>query len=253
MRRHLVAPDDSRGLLEIRIPTGKPGAEGGKALEALCARLPEDTVVLVMLPELEWQSLKTAWFGALEDAGKLTEADAAVSAASGLTPERRLLLRSDLLADHGDNERAFELIGFAKVSTSGEDARKLGFLRQADGVSMNPERLVGDAKAAALALASNYAPGVPAGDIRVGGEPAFALLKTGAWMAHQGGYISDYDLEIGEKLAFVLSGGRLTGEQAVSEQYLLDLEREAFLSLCGRPKTQERIQHMLKTGKPLRN
>ena len=75
----------------------------------------------------------------------------------------------------------------------------------------------------------------------------------GVYMARQGGYITEYDTVVGEKLAYVLSGGRLTGEQTVSEQYLLDLEREAFLSLCGQPETQERMQHMLKTGKPLRN
>jgi 3-hydroxyacyl-CoA dehydrogenase len=87
----------------------------------------------------------------------------------------------------------------------------------------------------------------------VSGEEGFALMKMGVWMARQGGYISDYDAVIGEKLAHVLSGGRLTGAQQVSEQYLLDLEREAFLSLCGHRETQARMQHMLKTGKPLRN
>jgi 3-hydroxyacyl-CoA dehydrogenase len=75
----------------------------------------------------------------------------------------------------------------------------------------------------------------------------------GIYMAHEGQYITDYDAVVGEKLAYVLSGGRLTGEQTVSEQYLLDLEREAFLSLCGQKKTQERMQGMLKTGKPVRN
>ena len=79
------------------------------------------------------------------------------------------------------------------------------------------------------------------------------MWKLGAWMTREGHHITEYDTVIAEKLAYVLSGARLTGEQAVSEQYLLDLEREAFLSLCGNPKTQERIQHMLKTGKPLRN
>ena len=118
---------------------------------------------------------------------------------------------------------------------------------------MNPDRLIGDAKELALSLARDYAPGVPRTDIKVGGESAFALLKLGVWTMRQGGYISDYDVVVAEKLAHVLSGGRLTGEQTVSEQYLLDLEREAFLSLCGNPKTQERMQYMLKTGKPLRN
>ena len=85
------------------------------------------------------------------------------------------------------------------------------------------------------------------------GESGYALLKLGIWSFRQGNYITEHDAVVGEKLAFVLAGGRLVGEQLVSEQYLLDLEREAFLSLCGNPKTQERIAHMLKTGKPLRN
>ncbi len=118
---------------------------------------------------------------------------------------------------------------------------------------MNPERLIADAKAAALAMRANYAPGAPREDIAVAGEAGFALLKMGVFLAREGGYISEYDATIGEKLAHVLSGGRLSGEQKVTEQYLLDLEREAFLSLCGNVKTQERMQHMLKTGKPLRN
>jgi 3-hydroxyacyl-CoA dehydrogenase len=94
---------------------------------------------------------------------------------------------------------------------------------------------------------------MPRTDIKVAGENGFALLKMGAWSARQGRFISDYDVTIAEKLAYILTGGRLTGEQVVSEQYLLDLEREAFLSLCGNPKTQERMAYMLKTGKPLRN
>ena len=118
---------------------------------------------------------------------------------------------------------------------------------------MNPERLVADAKAAALALVAGYAPGAPRQDIPVEGEPAFASLKMGILLAREGGFISDYDVVVGEKLAYVLTGGRLTGSQTVSEQYLLDLEREAFLSLCGQPKTQERIAYMLMNGKPLRN
>jgi 3-hydroxyacyl-CoA dehydrogenase len=159
----------------------------------------------------------------------------------------------ELLLRQRDVRAAFEQIGFAKVSTSAEDARKMRLLRLTDGVTMNRELLIGDAKQAALALRETYVPQAPRADIPVSGESGYALMKMGAWMAHQGGYISEYDLEIALKLAFVLSGGRLTGTQQVSEQYLLDLEREAFLSLCGNAKTQQRIQHMLKTGKPLRN
>jgi 3-hydroxyacyl-CoA dehydrogenase len=152
-----------------------------------------------------------------------------------------------------DARKTFELIGMAKVSSSAEEARQLGFLTKSDRISMNPDLLIDDAKELALSLMKDYQPGVPRTDVKVGGESAFALLKLGAWTLRQGGYISDYDVVVAEKLAKVISGGRLTGEQAVSEQYLLDLEREAFLSLCGNPKTQERMQFMLKTGKPLRN
>jgi len=159
----------------------------------------------------------------------------------------------ELLLRAGDPKRAFELIGFAKVSTSAADAASMGLLRPVDDVSMNAERLIADAKALALQLAPHYVAPTPRSDIPVAGEAGLALLKLGIYMARQGGFISEYDAVVGEKLANILSGGRLTGEQKVSEQYLLDLEREAFLSLCGQPKTQERMQHMLKTGKPLRN
>lgn len=159
----------------------------------------------------------------------------------------------EMLLRLGKAKDTFELIGYAKVSTSAANARELGFLRPLDGISMNPERLVADAKAAALSMVSTYAPGAPREDIAVEGEAGYALLKMAMILALEGGFISEYDMVIGEKLAHILSGGRLTGTQKVSEQYLLDLEREAFLSLCGQPKTQERIQHMLKTGKPLRN
>ncbi|HWR50788.1 MAG TPA: 3-hydroxyacyl-CoA dehydrogenase/enoyl-CoA hydratase family protein, partial [Bryobacteraceae bacterium] len=151
----------------------------------------------------------------------------------------------EMLIRLGDAKACFELIGFAKVSSSAEDARRLGLLRATDCVSMNPERLVADAKDLALSLAPAWTPGVPRTDITVGGNSAYALMKVGAYIGRKGEHISDYDMEIAERLAYVLSGGRVSGTQQVSEQYLLDLEREAFLSLCGRPKTQERIQHML--------
>ncbi len=159
----------------------------------------------------------------------------------------------ELLNRLKDPRKVFELIGYAKVSTSAEDAKVLGLLDKSAPISMNPDRLIADAKALALALAPSYIPGGSRTDIKVTGEPGMALLKIGAWMARQGNFISDHDVVIAGKLATVLCGGRLTGETLVSEQYLLDLEREAFLSLCGHPKTQERIAHMLQTGKPLRN
>jgi 3-hydroxyacyl-CoA dehydrogenase len=157
-----------------------------------------------------------------------------------------------LLRSH-DTRKIFEQVGFAKVSTSAAEARQLRYLRDGDGISMNAERLIDDAKHLALSLVPGYAAGAPRTDITVSGDEGFALMKMGVWMARQGGYISAYDAVIGEKLAYVLSGGRLTGTPQVSEQFILDLEREAFLSLCGHKETQQRIQHMLKTGKPLRN
>jgi 3-hydroxyacyl-CoA dehydrogenase len=174
-----------------------------------------------------------------------------VEAAVGLIPAgggcKELLVRLH------DPLRIFELIGYAKVATSAEEGQKLGLLHRSDSISMNPERLIFDAKALALSLVPNYSPGTPRNDIQVAGESAYAMMKLGAWSARQGNYISDYDMIVAEKLGQVLSGGRLSAPQKVSEQYLLDLEREAFLSLCGNPKTQERMQYMLKTGKPLRN
>jgi 3-hydroxyacyl-CoA dehydrogenase len=159
----------------------------------------------------------------------------------------------EMLARSRDVKKIFEQIGFAKVSTSAAEAKAFRYMRDSDAISMNPERLIDDAKRLALSLAPGYAPGTPRTDIAVSGEEGYALMKMGVWMAREGGYISDYDAVLGEKLAHILSGGRLTGTPQVSEQYLLDLEREAFLNLCGRRETQQRIQHMLKTGKPLRN
>ncbi|HXE05170.1 MAG TPA: 3-hydroxyacyl-CoA dehydrogenase/enoyl-CoA hydratase family protein [Bryobacteraceae bacterium] len=152
-----------------------------------------------------------------------------------------------------DSMKAFELIGQAKVSGSAVEARQLGFLRATDRIGMNPELLIGDAKELALQLARTYRPGFPRTDIPAGGDAAYAKMRLAAWSLRESGMIGDHDFTIGEKLAFVLSGGRVTSGAQVSEQNLLDLEREAFLSLCGMSKTQERIQYMLKTGKPLRN
>ncbi|MEO8594778.1 MAG: 3-hydroxyacyl-CoA dehydrogenase NAD-binding domain-containing protein [Candidatus Solibacter sp.] len=159
----------------------------------------------------------------------------------------------EMLLRLGSAKAAFERIAFTKVSESAAHARQLGFLRAADGVSMNRERLTADAKAAALSLTASWSPGVPRQDIAVEGEAGYALLAMQIQLAREGGYISEYDCEVGAKLAHVLSGGRLTGTPQVSEQYLLDLEREAFLSLCGNAKTRERMQYMLKNGKALRN
>ena len=151
-------------------------------------------------------------------------------------------------------KKAFETIATAKVSTSAHEARGLGFLSSADRITMNRERILSDAKARALELASaGYEPPVMRMDIPAPGENILAALKMGVHLMRQGDYISDHEKKLGTKIAEVLCGGNVTPGTPVSEQYLLDLERDAFKSLCGEKKTQERIQFTLKTGKTLRN
>lgn len=150
--------------------------------------------------------------------------------------------------------RHFEMIAMAKVSTSASEARSMGFLTSADGITFNRDRLLSDAKARALELASaGYAAPLPRTDIPAPGENVLATLRMAVRLMREGEYISDHDVKVANSVAYVLCGGKLTPGTPVSEQYLLDLEREAFLSLCGEKKTAERIAHTLKTGKPLRN
>ncbi|MGB7754251.1 MAG: 3-hydroxyacyl-CoA dehydrogenase NAD-binding domain-containing protein [Candidatus Acidiferrales bacterium] len=147
----------------------------------------------------------------------------------------------------------FQNIAMAQVSTSGEEARTLGFLRPSDLIAMNRDRQIADAKQTALALLrAGYHPPAPA-QIRVLGEEFLTGAKLAIHMMIRGGYASEYDGVVGRKLGNILAGGAITAPQLVPEQYVLDLEREAFVSLCGERKTQERIAHTLKTGKPLRN
>jgi 3-hydroxyacyl-CoA dehydrogenase len=151
-------------------------------------------------------------------------------------------------------QRAFETIAFARTSASAADAQRLGYLRPVDAFTMNRERLLADAKRRALQrVAEGYQPPVPRRAIPVGGEAVSAPLKLGVHLALRAARISEHDALIGRKLAAIMGGGALPHPSAVSEQHLLDLEREAFLSLIAERKTQERIQHTLKTGKPLRN
>jgi 3-hydroxyacyl-CoA dehydrogenase len=181
---------------------------------------------------------------------------------------KEMLIRANEHAAGGEDldlfhalKPVFEAIAMAKVGTSAEESRVLGFLRREDGVSMNRDRLVGDAKEAALALvrggykplAAGWQEGAQTTQIKVLGEQFLAGAKLVIHMMQRGGYITDYDAHVGRKLANILAGGPLTSPQLVSEQYVLDLEREAFVSLCGEKKTQERIAFTLKTGKPLRN
>ena len=151
-------------------------------------------------------------------------------------------------------KRAFETIATAKVATSAHEARSFGFLSDSDRITMNRERVLSDAKARALELAcGGYEAPVPRTDIPAPGESLLATLKMGVHLMRQGDYITEYEVKLGGKIAEVLCGGNITPGTPVSEQYILDLEREGFKSLCGEKKTQERIQYTLKTGKTLRN
>lgn len=149
--------------------------------------------------------------------------------------------------------KVFETVAMAKVSTSGEEARENNFLNFADGVSVNPDHLIYDAKQAAIRL---YDAGYQAPikkKVKVVGAPGYATLVLGAQGMYDSGYISEYDLEIAKKLAFVLAGGLVPYGTEVEEEYILNLEKKAFLELVAHPKTQQRMQHMLVKGKPLRN
>jgi 3-hydroxyacyl-CoA dehydrogenase len=151
-------------------------------------------------------------------------------------------------------KRALETIAMAKVSTSAAEARALGLLAPADRITMNRERLLLDAKAEAMALAAaGYQAPQPRTQIPAPGTAALATLNTGIFLMGEAGFASEHDQKVARWIAYILCGGRVTAGSLVTEQYLLDLEREAFLSLCGERKTQERIAFTLKTGKPLRN
>ena len=195
-----------------------------------------------------------------------------VEAGVGLNPggggTKEMLIRANERAASGEDldlfhtlKPVFETIAVAKVGSSAEECRELGFLRREDGVSMNRDRLVADAKEAALALvrggykplAASWQEGAQTTQIKVLGEPFLAAAKMVIHLMQRGGYASEHDAHVGRKLANILAGGPLSAPQTVSEQYVLDLEREAFVSLCGEKKTQERIAYTLKTGKPLRN
>jgi 3-hydroxyacyl-CoA dehydrogenase len=187
----------------------------------------------------------------------LVEAGVGLIPAAGGTKE--MIARAVESLAPGDDllpaaQRVFETIGFAKVSTSAPHAQELGYLRSVDAWTMNREQVMADAKTVALDLADR---GYRAPDARtsisVGGDDVRAALNLGVHLAWRAGRITDHEALIGRTLAHVIAGGSLAHRASVGEQYLLDLEREAFLKLCGERKTLERIQHTLKTGKTLRN
>lgn len=150
-------------------------------------------------------------------------------------------------------QKAFQHIGLAKVSTSAEEARGMGYLRPTDRLSLNPDRVLYDAKALARGLADGGYRAPRPRTVKVPGPSGRAAIDLFLYQMHEGGYATDHDVVVGKQLARVLTGGDRPAGATVTEQDLLDLEREAFLSLAAEPATQARIQHMLQTGKPLRN
>ena len=178
----------------------------------------------------------------------------AVDSAASIRPDLPSNARGESVELMEAMKKIFETIAMAKVATSAHEARGLGFLSNSDRITMNRERLLSDAKGRALELVrAGYEPPVMRTDIPAPGENLLAALRLGVHMMRQGEFITDHERKIATKIAEVLCGGNVTPGTPISEQYLLDLEREAFKSLCGEKKTQERIQFTLKTGKPLRN
>jgi len=144
-------------------------------------------------------------------------------------------------------------VAMAKVATSAKEAQKLGHMRSTDKITINRDHLIYDAKRTVLDLVrEGYRPPRKK-NIKVMGERGYALLQMGLFYMREGGYISEYDEHVAKKVAHIMTGGNLPDGTEVTEQHILDLEREAFVSLCGERKTQERIEYMLKKGKPLRN
>jgi 3-hydroxyacyl-CoA dehydrogenase len=190
----------------------------------------------------------------------LVELGVGLIPAGGGTKEMLLRCTEGIPPSIGDADlllfvrQAFETVAMAKVATSAKEAQKLGYMRPTDKITINRDYLLYNAKKTVLDLVEEgYRPPRPKRHIKVMGEKGYALLRMGLFYMREGGYISQYDEHVANKLAYVMSGGNLPDGTEVAEQYILDLEREAFMSLCGEPKTQERMQYTLKTGKPLRN
>lgn len=188
----------------------------------------------------------------------LVEVGAGVIPAGGGTKEilRRILnpaMRTENAEALPFLQRIFELIGMAKVATSAEEARKFGLLSPCDRVVMNRDHLISEAKREVLHMIdSGFHPPVPE-KIYAAGRDGYGALQVGIYMFKKGGYITEYESVIGNRLAKVMTGGEISRPAWVDEQYILDLEREAFLSLCGEEKTQQRMWNLLQTGKVLRN
>jgi 3-hydroxyacyl-CoA dehydrogenase len=187
----------------------------------------------------------------------LVEIGVGLLPAGGGTKE--MALRAIQLAGQWDTDvsaylfKSFTQIAMGKVSTSAAELFGMGYLRQGDAVTLSADRLIHDAKLRALALAANYRPAQPATNLPAPGRSVAASLRSQLWNMRQGGFITEYEQHLGSVIAGVITGGDVPAGPRVTEQWLLDVEREAVVRLCGERKTLDRIQHMLKKGKPLRN
>jgi 3-hydroxyacyl-CoA dehydrogenase len=187
----------------------------------------------------------------------LVEVGVGLLPAGGGTKE--MALRAILGADAVDADvtpfitKNFRLISMAKTSSSAAELREMGMMRPGDAVTLDPDALLFNAKQRVLGLAPGYRPVAPIPELKAPGRSVAASLESSLWNLRMGGFISEYDEQLGRTVAGVITGGDVPSGTPVSEHWFLELEREAFLSLCGEPKTLERIEFMLKNGKPLRN
>ncbi len=187
----------------------------------------------------------------------LVEIGVGLLPAGGGTKE--MAVRAIELADRFETDvtpfivKNFRQIAMAQVSTSAAELRGMGYLRRGDAITMNVAHLVHDAKRKVLALAANYRPSRPLMDLKAPGRSVAASLESQLWNMKKGGFITEYEEHLGRTIARVITGGDVPAGTLVTEEYLLSLEREEFLRLCGERRTLERIQHMLKKGKALRN
>jgi 3-hydroxyacyl-CoA dehydrogenase len=187
----------------------------------------------------------------------LVEIGVGLLPAGGGTKE--MALRAIALAEQNDTDvmpfllKNFRNIAMAKISSSAAELYGMGYLRQGDAITLDLDRRIYDAKQKALALAANYRPGRPQSGVKAPGRSIAASIKSQLWNLEQGGFISAHDRYRASGIAEVITGGDVPAGTLISEEYLLELEREMFLRFCGQKKSAERIQHMLKKGKALRN
>jgi 3-hydroxyacyl-CoA dehydrogenase len=187
----------------------------------------------------------------------LVEIGVGLLPAGGGTKE--MAIRAIKLAEENDTDvtpfilKNYMNIATARVSMSAAELQPMGFMRQGDAIAMDLDKRIHDAKLKAISLAATYRPGRPLTDLKAPGRSIAASIKTQLWNMRQGGFISEYDQYLASAVADVITGGDVPAGTLITEEYLLELEREAFVRLCGQKKTLERIQHMLKKGKPLRN